>query len=123
MDLNPWEFKAPFSAYEYANYILKNDITLILIPMAWLHPRSQPLDNDKLPCHQTLQYWIDRLTPLIDDETLRTVVTCNRTGQEDGGAVYAGTSCALQFGAGEVNVLGVLGRQEGVLTVNLDVGR
>ena len=123
MDLNPWEFQAPFTAYEYANYILKNDITLTLIPMAWLLPRSTPHDNDQLPSNQTLQYWIDRLTPLIDDKKSRTVLICNRTGQEEGGAVYAGTSCALQFGAGQVTVLGVLGREEGVLTVDLDIVR
>ena len=129
MDLNPWEFRAPFNAFEYANYILKNDITLTLIPMAWLLRRSTNDDgddgddedeDDDHPSHATLHYWIERLQPLISSDKYRTVIICNRTGHEEG-AVYAGTSCVLRFGRGEVSILGLLGRQEGILTVNLEL--
>jgi len=127
MDLNPWEFRAPFNAFEYAKFILENDVTLILIPMAWLLPRSiddeeqDKYEEDDHPSHHTLQYWIGRLQPLIASDTYRTVIICNRTGHEEGGAVYAGTSCVLRFGKGEVSILGLLGRQEGVLTVDLEL--
>ena len=126
MDLNPWEFRAPFNSFEYANYILENDITLTLIPMAWLLRRSTDNDaddedeDDDHPSHATLHYWIGRLQPLISSDKYRTVIICNRTGHE-GGAVYAGTSSVLRFGRGEVSILGLLGRQEGILTVNLEL--
>jgi predicted amidohydrolase len=117
MDLNPWEFKAPFEAYEYANYILEEDISLILVPMAWLLPAEK--DPTSLePSQSTLIYWVGRLHPLIDDSRVRTVVICNRTGRE-GNAVYAGTSCVLRIGKGEVVVLGHMGREEGILDVNV----
>ena len=120
MDLNPWEFRAPFNAFEYANYILENDINLILIPMAWLDPRTDP-DDPQMPSHGTLNYWIERLKPLITDEKPRTVVICNRTGEEETGAVYAGTSCAVRLGGGGFSILGLMGKEEGVLTVNLEL--
>ena len=113
MDLNPKEFIAPFNSYEYANYLLANQISLILLPMAWLLP----------PTHDSLSivdYWIKRLYPLMMDSKMRTVVLCNRTGEEEG-AVYAGTSCVLRVGNGKVDVLGGLGREEGVLCVDVSL--
>jgi protein N-terminal amidase len=117
MDLNPKDFVAPWDAFEFANYILQNDIRLILIPMAWLlHHNEDP--NSLTSSEDNKLYWIRRLEPLISDEKLRIVVICNRTGEEDG-AVYAGTSCVIRFGKGEVIVLGKLDRREGVLIVDV----
>lgn len=36
MDLNPYEFKAPFEKYEFANHAFKEKCQLILIPTAWM---------------------------------------------------------------------------------------
>ena len=119
MDLNPWEFKAPFSAYEYANYILQEDISLILLPMAWLLPSTMDPESTE-PSQPTAQYWLQRLHPLIDDFKTRTVVVCNRTGRENE-AVYAGTSCVFRIGQGKATLLGYLGREEGVLELNVEV--
>ena len=119
MDLNPWEFIAPPSAYEFATYIIQNDISLVLIPMAWLLPAEYD-DQHSGVSESTLQYWIKRLYPLVEDARIRIVVICNRTGREEG-ATYAGTSCVLRIGAGEVTVLGVLGRMEGVLSLDVEV--
>ena len=119
MDLNPWEFKAPFSSYEYANYILENDISLVLLPMAWLLPSEYDPQTTYGPSKSTMEYWIRRLDPLIHDSTIRTIVICNRTGEEEG-AAYAGTSCVLRIGTGKVVVLGLRGREEGVLIVDVD---
>jgi protein N-terminal amidase len=119
MDLNPWEYKAPFSSYEFANYILENDITLIILPMAWLQsPEDEP--NSAQPSHSNLKYWITRLNPLINDTKMRTVVVCNRTGQEEE-AIYAGTSCVLRVGSGQVLILGLLGKEQTILTVDVSL--
>ena len=119
MDLNPKDFIAPFTSYEYANYLLNNQITLILLPMAWL--LHSEYDRDYAgESTSTLEYWIQRLSPLVTDVKQRTVVVCNRTGEEEG-AVYAGTSCILHVGKGEVDVLGILGREEGVLYVDVSL--
>ena len=117
MDLNPKEFIAPFTSYEYANYLLNNQVSLILLPMAWLLPSEYNLEYIG-ESTSTLEYWIKRLTPLVMDVKRRTVVVCNRTGEEEG-AVYAGTSCVLRVGRGEAVILGILGREEGVLYVDV----
>lgn len=121
MDINPKDFTAPFTSYEYANYILKNkEISLILLPMAWLLPSEYDRTSPEEPSHATINYWVKRLYPLVEDSKTRTVVVCNRTGEEEG-AVYAGTSCVLRVGGGQVVILGMLGREEGVLYVDLEL--
>ena len=37
MDLNPYEFKAPFESYEFANFAAKEKCQLVLIPTAWMN--------------------------------------------------------------------------------------
>ena len=120
MDLNPKDFLNP-AAYEFPNYILScPSISLILLPMAWLRNSSPPDSTSSGPGHMTLEYWIKRLDPLIWAQRRRWVVICNRTGEEEG-ACYAGTSCVLRVGRGEVIVKGVLGREEGYLEVEIDL--
>ena len=123
MDINPKEFIAPFTSYEYANYVLsqtQQHISLIILPMAWLLSPKEPESTESSLF--TLEYWIKRLYPLVQDSKWRTVIICNRTGEEDGGAVYAGTSCVLRIGGGgQVVILGMLGREEGVLYVDLEL--
>jgi len=115
MDLNPKEYLAPFDLFEYATFVLENDVRLIILPMAWL----LPVDADrKLPSIGSVEYWITRLGPLIKDKQVRTVIVCNRTGEERD-AVYAGTSCVLQMGRGHVRVIDRLAREEEVLAVGL----
>jgi protein N-terminal amidase len=116
MDLNPWEFTSPFTAYEFANFVLANDVELVLLPTAWLLPDEY--DGDGGPSMSTLTYWIRRLGPLMEDGVSRIVVVCNRTGEEEG-AKYAGTSCVFRIGGGDITVLGILGREEGVLNVDV----
>ena len=120
MDLNPKDFLNP-KAYEFPNYILSYpSISLILLPMAWLRNSSSPDSTSSGPGQMTLEYWIKRLDPLIWAQRRRWVVICNRTGEEEG-ACYAGTSCVLRVGRGEVIVKGVLGREEGYLEVEIDL--
>lgn len=37
MDLNPYEFKAPFEKYEFATYAYEQKCQLILVPTAWMN--------------------------------------------------------------------------------------
>lgn len=53
MDLNPYKFTAPFTAWEFANACYQQQSTLILCLMAWLLPKSPLIvpnisDDDKL---------------------------------------------------------------------------
>jgi predicted amidohydrolase len=120
MDLNPYKFEAPWSAWEFAYHILHKEANLVILSMAWLtreDARSYSR-TPKEPDMDTLSYWLARLEPLIRAETEGEiiVVLANRCGTEED-AVYAGTSAVLGIQGGEVKVYGILGRGEKELLV------
>ncbi|KAH6686336.1 N-terminal amidase [Plectosphaerella plurivora] len=120
MDLNPYKFEAPWTAFEFAFHVLECQSNLVIVTMAWMTREDgrmfSRMPNE--PDMDTLTYWVTRLEPLIraekDEELI--VVFCNRTGIE-GEAVYAGTSAVIGVQDGEVKVYGVLGRGEKELLV------
>ncbi|OWO99810.1 hypothetical protein B2J93_6865 [Marssonina coronariae] len=120
MDLNPYKFEAPWSAWEFAYHILHKSADLVIISMAWLTREDARAFSrtPREPDMETLSYWLARLEPLIraegDDEII--VVLANRCGTE-GEAIYAGTSAVLGIQSGEVKVYGILGRGERELLV------
>jgi hypothetical protein len=120
MDLNPYKFEAPWSAWEFAYHILHKQANLVILSMAWL-TREDPRSYSRLPKEpdmDTLSYWLARLEPVIRAESVGEiiVVLANRCGNE-GQALYAGTSAVLGIENGEVRVYGILGRGEKELLV------
>ncbi|KFY58982.1 hypothetical protein V496_05882 [Pseudogymnoascus sp. VKM F-4515 (FW-2607)] len=120
MDLNPYKFESPWSAWEFAYHILHRQANIAIIAMAWVtreDARSYSR-TPKEPDMETLAYWVARLEPLIrcEDDGEIIIVLANRTGVE-GDAVYAGTSAVLGIQSGEVKLYGVLGRGERELLV------
>ncbi|KAL6233848.1 hypothetical protein BDW75DRAFT_214085 [Aspergillus navahoensis] len=117
MDINPYRFEAPYTAYEFAHRVLDSKSQLVILSMAWLTLLSRE-ELDALsgkPEIDTFNYWIQRFMPLIrkqmnhsrnaDDSDVNTtstnaerriiIVFANRAGEEDGSpspARYAGTS-------------------------------
>ncbi|KAF3901745.1 hypothetical protein AA313_de0201839 [Arthrobotrys entomopaga] len=69
MDLNPYRFRAPFNAYEFANHVLSSDAQLAIIPMAWetreYFTADQLKSNPEMRHSSTLRYWCQRLEPLF----------------------------------------------------------
>lgn len=110
---SPYRFEAPWHNFEFAYHVLEVEANLVVLTMAWLtregaHTFSQLPQEPDL---QTLEYWVQRLEPIIrrESEEEIIVVLCNRAGTE-GDAVFAGTSTVLGIKNGEVNLYGVLGR-------------
>jgi protein N-terminal amidase len=128
MDINPYRFEAPWTAYEFFSHAVLKSASVILLTMAWLTTDAEPCPPEQaaVPDIHTLEYWLKRLHPLIaaakdgrqhDEEVL--VALCNRCGSEDGGAHYAGTTTVLGIpgGGDAVTLYGVLGRGEEKLLV------
>ncbi|KAH7321651.1 carbon-nitrogen hydrolase [Rhexocercosporidium sp. MPI-PUGE-AT-0058] len=120
MDLNPYKFKAPWSAWEFAHHILHIKANLVILSMAWLtreDPRSFSRASSE-PDMETLAYWLGRLEPLIRAEAVGEIIVifANRCGTEDE-VVYAGTSAVIGINNGEVKVYGLLGRGEKELLI------
>jgi protein N-terminal amidase len=122
MDINPYRFEAPFTDFEFANHALKSGAKLVIVSMAWLTRLSRhELDEDEeWPDEATLDYWIQRFSPLLKAGLKRDydggeiasqnilVVLANRVGEEPGRegaepARYAGSSCVLGIHPGRTD--------------------
>lgn len=194
MDINPYKFEAPPTAYEFGNSVKDNRVPLVLLPMAWTHSKSPSLvpvkssesismtaeqeknngelraaavhrctmlhgqstleglitepveapkykDEDlamfhdyvadvtnKLPIVDTLQYWIERLHPVWNQDTDLdfpvTMVAANRVGFEQGDVLYAGSSmCAVMDPVQQkIFLRGALSAaDEGLMVFNVDL--
>ncbi|KAJ8611449.1 hypothetical protein MRB53_037968 [Persea americana] len=132
MDINPYQFTAPWTDYEFATYSLKGNAKLIVLSTAWLThtPREELLEAPAEPDGQTLIYWMERFKPLSSalDQTF-IVVFANRIGTEANRAGtfrakngqefeqepfgnFAGSSCVMRFKDGRVEVIDYLGQAE-----------
>jgi protein N-terminal amidase len=106
MDINPYRFMAPYTAYEFARHAISSGAKLIVLSMAWLTlvaPEELSELSDTPDMH-TFQYWIKRFWPFVCGDDWDggeiVIVFANRCGEEEGlegkdVARYAGTSCVL----------------------------
>jgi len=138
MDINPYQFTAPWSDYEFATTMLNGCVDLVVLSMAWLtllSPQELEFETDK-PDMQTVAYWVERFHPFTEAGKDAIVVFANRCGtegnrvvtdEEDGGdqVCYAGSSCVMKFQNGGVRMfernegVAILGKgEEGVLVVD-----
>jgi protein N-terminal amidase len=131
MDINPYKFEAPWTAYEFANHAREAKAKLVVLSNAWLTHLSHEDLADRVmePDMNTVAYWVERLRPLMNEATgaeHEVVVVCaNRVGAEGtcpriGVVKYAGSSCVMSLKRGqEVRIWDIFGRaQEGVLLVD-----
>ena len=142
MDINPYQFEAPWDKYEFATNIVDNDAKCVVMSMAWLTslPAEEMAMLPDQPALETVSYWLQRFSPLIEASKASgeniTVVFCNRVGNEKnetselvtkagqviplGESVnYAGSSCVMRFSGGEVSILDMMGKgEEGLLVID-----
>lgn len=144
MDINPYQFEAPWDKYEFATNAVAEGVKLVVMSMAWL--TSLPTEEMKLlpeqPALETVSYWLQRFSPLIEASKATgediTVVFSNRVGNEKneitqlttkagqviplGESVsYAGSSCVMRFSGGMVSILDMMGKgEEGLLVIDTD---
>ncbi|CAG8445975.1 2459_t:CDS:10 [Funneliformis mosseae] len=122
MDLNPYQFKASFTKYEFARYHIQHQTEIILCPMAWIRSEySQQINVDK-PEYRTVNYWCDRLSPYLTNSGPKRntlFVACNRTGIENG-ICFAGSSSVLLLSSEHPIVLDSLkSNEEAVMVVDV----
>ncbi|KAJ5647297.1 Carbon-nitrogen hydrolase [Penicillium lividum] len=117
MDINPYKFEAPYTAYEFASRVLESKSQLVIVSMAWLGLDSREalaaLNGE--PDMDTFSYWLQRFMPLLEKEMRHArnvdgddaapkqvvIVFANRAGEEPAAddtkppALYAGTSTVV----------------------------
>ena len=115
MDINPYKFLAPWSAYEFASLAVTSQSPIICVSMAWLCHLSpvELMAEPTQPDVATLAYWVQRLQPLVDAKSDKPVyvICANRCGMEKG-VCYAGSSTVLKIEKGEVNLYEAMGKSE-----------
>lgn len=115
MDLNPYQFTAPWTLYELATHTLSTGTQLLSLSMSWLTTLSSPelTTSSKQPDLATLNYWIERIVPLVNNKYAEvTVIFANRCGEEPGDARYAGSSWIGKVGKGKIKIWDIAGRAE-----------
>lgn len=75
MDINPYQFKADFTAYEFARFHADKKTRLVIGCMSWVK------GGDVL---STIRYWVQRLLPLVIGDEEVCFVASNRIGTERG---------------------------------------
>ena len=130
MDINPWEFRAPFDAWELARAALHATppCSMLLFSSAWCDRNPEdppdyvppPIDAD-----DTLSYWAARLRPLAEAPTPFFFVCADRIGRE-GQTNFCGCSCVMQLGSPDgkprAKLLDSLGiDEEGLLLQDIEV--
>lgn len=137
MDVNPYKFQAPFSVYEFATVAKEARAKVVVLSCAWntYTSREDILDQPDRPDMDTINYWINRLFPLLgpqgsSEEVI--VVFANRRGfeganQQGQDVTYAGSSTIMGMrkaddsGTATVKLWDMLGSgQDGVLIVDTD---
>jgi len=143
MDINPYQFTAPYSAFEFASHAVSKGAKTIVLSMAWLThvPLEEIMMQPEKPTLETVMYWVQRFVPLLEASKTQgpiTVVFSNRVGVEKNevsemtaktgqviplgeSVTYAGSSCVMMFEDGEVGIYEMLGAaQEGLLVVDTE---
>lgn len=120
MDLNNYNFTAPWTAWEFATHIVTSEANMAIVSMAW---SSSDLTVEDVsgaaaaePELSTLSYWVERLRPVVENKARKVIVVlANRCGIEPGAdadVYYAGTTTVMRLGQGEVELWDVLGKGE-----------
>jgi protein N-terminal amidase len=114
MDINPYQFLAPWDKYEFANHVITSGAQLVILSMAWLTRLSQQ-ELEELPLrpdNDTFSYWIERFFPLQNAQGGPVfIVIANRCGVEKE-ACYAGTSTVISFRDGRGYIYDILGKYD-----------
>ncbi|KAM0705326.1 hypothetical protein Q7P35_008116 [Cladosporium inversicolor] len=142
MDINPYQFEAPWDKYEFATHALTGGAKLVVMSMAWLTslPKEEMALQPEEPALETVSYWLQRFSPLMEASLTGgedvVVVFSNRVGNEvnelrelttrNGQIIplgesvsYAGSSCAVRFSGGRVSILDMMGKgEEGLLILD-----
>lgn len=144
MDLNPYQFKSDYNAFECTSFMADNNINYLSCSMAWLASsveddedlkkenlndyllsNNTPTKFDISPNNETLLYWLNRSIPLINlsikNKDIPIYISiCNRIGKEKGNT-FCGTSSFFKLLNGKPYLLDVTGQNiQDILIVDLN---
>jgi len=100
MDLNPYEFTAPYELKEFANFCKDKNTDLIVFLTNWLNASEgdpEMFKESEERSYNLLNYWLDRCSPLLKSENkVCYFLSANRCGIERN-IKFAGTSAIIKL--------------------------
>ena len=120
MDINPYEFTAPWKKMEFANFCLNKDVDLIIFPTSWTD--SHPGEDDIQYTLDAIDYWISRMEPYKKKKIKKNVylLCADRIGKEKD-TTFVGVSCAVKL-CPKLEIIKYFGKKdEGCLLVDLNI--
>jgi protein N-terminal amidase len=101
MDLNPYEFIAPYEKKEFSHFCKDKDVDLIIFLTNWLNgSEGDPnmFEESEERSYDLLNYWLDRCSPFLEsnDNKVCYFLAANRCGVERK-IKFAGTSAILKI--------------------------
>ena len=119
MDINPYEFKAPWNAFEFGNFCKKKDVDLIVFLTNWND--NEKGTNNYIEIMEMLNYWLERLAPITNKgKKTKYFLAADRTGKEKT-STFIGCSCAIKISP-NVEIIDNFDKiKQGVLEVKLNI--
>ena len=120
MDINPYEFTAPWKKMEFANFCLSKNVDLIIFPTAWTD--SNPDKDDIQFTLEAIEYWISRMEPYYKKKNKKNafLLCADRIGKEKD-TTFLGVSCVVKL-CPNLEIIKYFGKKdEGCLLVDLNI--
>ncbi len=100
MDLNPYEFTAPYEKKEFTNFCKEKNVDLIVFLTKWLNASENDpkmFEETEERSYDLLNYWLDRCSPFLGSkDKVCYFLAANRCGVERK-IKFAGTSAILKL--------------------------
>lgn len=125
MDLNPYEFIAPWEAMEFSTFCFEKQVDLILFLTNWLD--NEPNKNSDKEIMRQINYLVARLEPFLTKKIKRNVyfLAANRCGKERE-TDFIGCSCVVRMGGGSSRpalIDNLNKKQEGTIFVTCELNK
>ena len=96
MDINPYEFEAPWEKMEFATFCYEKKVDLIIFPTAWTDHNPDKQDNESIM--EMINYWGARMEPFLKKRINKNIylLAADRIGKEKD-TTFVGCSCVIKL--------------------------
>ena len=96
MDINTYEFEAPWEKMEFATFCYEKKVDLIIFPTAWTDHNPDKQDNESIM--EMINYWGARMEPFLKKRINKNIylLAADRIGKEKE-TTFVGCSCVIKL--------------------------
>ena len=117
MDLNPYEFTAPYEKKEFSNFCFDKRVDIVIFLTNWLN--SDENDESEEKSYDLINYWVDRCSPLLNKK-ISYFLAANRCGIERT-TKFAGSSVIVKLNKNPDLIQKLSIKNEGVIYNSIEL--